>query len=113
MSFVIGNLIVKDVSSGIYNVGDDECLSTNELITLMAYVMNKPVRIWKWNKQLIQFIARLGTILYLPLNSERLQKLTENYVVSNAKLKKALEVEKMHVRADEGFKKTIKSFENS
>ena len=113
LSFVIGNLIVKDVSSGIYNVGDDECLSTNELITLMADVMNKPVRIWKWNKQLIQFIARLGTILYLPLNSERLQKLTENYVVSNAKLKKALEVEKMHVRADEGFKKTIKSFENS
>ena len=104
LSFVIGNLIVKDVSSGIYNVGDDECLSTNELITLMADVMNK---------QLIQFIARLGTILYLPLNSERLQKLTENYVVSNAKLKKALEVEKMHVRADEGFKKTIKSFENS
>jgi len=113
LSFVIGNLIVKDVSSGIYNVGDDESLSTNELITLMADVMNKPVRIWNWNKQLIQFIARLGTILHLPLNSERLQKLTENYVVSNAKLKNALEVEKMRVRADEGFKKTIKSFENS
>jgi hypothetical protein len=36
------------------------------------------------------------------LNTDCLKKLTENYVVSNAKLKQALGVEKMPVRAEEG-----------
>ena len=37
--------------------------------------------------------AKIGGVLHLPLNPERLQKLTENYVSSNAKIKKALGVE--------------------
>ena len=48
--------------------------------------------------------------LHLPLNKERLAKLTENYVVSNRKIKSALGVDKMPVRAKEGLIKTIKSF---
>ena len=52
----------------------------------------------------------MGTLLHLPLNTERLAKLTENYVVSNQKIKAALEVDKMPVRAKEGLVKTIKSF---
>ena len=52
----------------------------------------------------------MGDFLHLPLNSERLKKLTESYVVSNQKLKKALNIEKMPVRAEEGMKKTLSSF---
>lgn len=110
LSFVISGLIEKDIVSGIYNVGDDESLSTNELITLMAATMGKPSSVWKWNKSLIQFCAKVGTALHLPLNTERLQKLTENYVVSNAKLKQALDIDKMPVRAEDGLRKTISSF---
>ena len=110
LSFVISELIEKEIASGIYNVGDDESLSTNELITLMAATMGKPTSIWKWNKSLIQFCAKVGTVLHLPLNTERLQKLTENYVVSNAKLKQALDIDKMPVRAEDGLRKTISSF---
>ncbi len=110
LSFVIEQLIRKDIPTGIYNVGDDETLSTNELIALMARTMGKPERIWNWNKSLIQFCARVGTVLHLPLNTERLQKLTENYVVSNAKLKQALGIEKMPVRAEDGLRKTVGSF---
>jgi len=110
LSFVISGLIEKEVASGIYNVGDDESLSTNELITLMAKMLDKPNRTWNWNKSLIQFCARVGTALHLPLNTERLQKLTENYVVSNAKLKQALGIDKMPVRAEDGLRKTVKSF---
>src|ERR1035437_7729466 len=58
LSFVISGLIEKEVASGIYNVGDDESLSTNELITLMAATMGKPDRVWKWNKALIQLAAK-------------------------------------------------------
>jgi nucleoside-diphosphate-sugar epimerase len=111
LSFVVGQLIEKDVPSGIYNVGDDESLSTNELITLMAATMGKPNRIWKWNKSFIEVISRAGTMLHLPLNAERLTKLTENYVVSNDKLKKALGIIRMPVCAKDGFIKTIQSFE--
>jgi hypothetical protein len=56
-------------------VGDDE-VSTNELITLMAATMGKPASIWKWNKALVQLAAKVGTVFHLPLNTERLQKLT-------------------------------------
>ena len=111
LSFVISELIEKDIPGGIYNVSDDEGLSTNELIALMAKIMYKPNRIWKWNKKLIVLIARAGTIIHLSFNTERLQKLTENYLVSNVKLKKALGINNMPVTAKDGFKKTIKSFE--
>lgn len=111
LTFVISELIDKNIPGGIYNLGDDESLSTNELIALMAKTMNKPNRTWKWNKSLIQIFAMVGTKLHLPLNTERLKKLTENYVVSNTKLKKALNIESMPVTANEGFQKTIKSFE--
>jgi len=110
LSFVISGLIEKEVASGIYNVGDDESLSTNELITLMATTMGKSASIWKWNKTVVQLAAKVGTVLHLPLNTERLQKLTENYVVSNAKIKQALGVDKMPVRAEEGLRKTVSSF---
>ena len=55
-------------------------------------------------------VAKIGGVLHLPLNPERLQKLTENYVSSNAKIKKALCVEQLPVRAKDGLIKTIKSF---
>ncbi|MDP4239920.1 MAG: NAD-dependent epimerase/dehydratase family protein [Bacteroidota bacterium] len=112
LSYVISGLIEKDIPSGIYNMGDDESLSTNELIALMAKTMNKPNRTWKWNKSLVEQCAKIGSILHLPLNTERLQKLTENYVVSNSKLKKELGITKMPVTAEEGLRKTIESFRN-
>lgn len=111
LSFVIDQLIEKDIPTGIYNMGDDESLSTNELVTLIAETIGKTNRIWKWNKSLIQFCAQFGTTFHLPLNTERLKKLSENYVVSNAKLKEALGIDKMSVRATAGLIKTIKSFE--
>ncbi|NDP22476.1 MAG: NAD-dependent epimerase/dehydratase family protein [Paludibacter sp.] len=111
LSFVIDQLIEKNIESGIYNVADDETLSTNELISLIAQTTNKPNRIWNWNAGFIRLIAKVGTKLHLPLNEERLQKLTENYVVSNLKLKKALKLDRMPVQAKDGFRKTIKSFE--
>lgn len=109
---VIDGLLAKDVPSGIYHMADDEALSTNELIAIMCEVMGKDPHIWKLNKGFMEGCAELGTLLHLPLNTERLRKLTENYVVSNEKIKKALGMEKMPVTAKEGLMKTIKSFSN-
>lgn len=113
LCFVIKGLLTKDVPTGIYHIGDDEALSTNELIEVMYETMGKYPHIWKINRRLMIKCAQLGTLLHLPLNSERLRKLTENYVVSNAKIKAALEIDKMPVTAKEGLIKTIRSFEKS
>jgi len=111
LSFVINGLIENKVESGIYNVCDDETVSTNELIELISASFGKKSRIWRFNKKAIEFAAKVGTVLHLPLNTERLQKLTENYVVSNAKIKKALSISHMPVQAFKGLERTLKSFE--
>lgn len=87
LSFVIKELLENiTIPSGIYNVADDESLSTNELIQLMGTSLEKKTSILRINVSVIKTCAKLGDYLHLPLNSERLQKLTENYVVSNQKL---------------------------
>lgn len=112
LCFVIEGLISKPVPSGIYHIGDDEALSTNELIEVICETLGQKAHIWHINKGLMEMIARLGGILRLPLNSERLRKLTENYVVSNAKIKSALGIRQMPIRAKDGLILTIRSFKD-
>ena len=111
LNFVIEGLLTKDVPTGIYNMSDDEALSTNELIEEICKSLGKKAHIWKLPKGMMTGVAKIGGALHLPLNAERLQKLTENYVSSNAKIKKALGVEQLPVRAKDGLMMTIKSFE--
>ena len=108
LSFVIEGLLTKDVPTGIYNMGDDEALSTNELIEEICKSLGKKAHIWKLPKGLMNGVAKIGGALHLPLDTERLRKLTENYISSNEKIKKALGVEKMPVDAREGLKVTSK-----
>lgn len=110
LSFVIGQLLRRPVASGIYQVCDDDALSTNELIGVICTSLGRHAHIWKLNRSLMRSTARLGDFLHLPLNTERLRKLTENYVVSNQKIKTALGIEKMPVKAVGGLKKTIDCF---
>lgn len=113
LCYVIEGLLIKNVPTGIYHIGDDEALSTNELIAIICEAMGKQPHIWKLNRGLMEGCAGLGTLLHLPLNTERLRKLTENYVVSNTKIKVALGIDKMPVTAKEGLMKTIRSFEET
>lgn len=108
--FAVNGVLTKDVPSGIYNMGDDEALSTNELIEEICKSLGKKAHIWKLPKGLMIGIAKVGGWLHLPLNPMRLQKLTENYVSSNAKIKAALGVEKMPVDARVGLQRTLASF---
>lgn len=108
--FAVNGVLTKDVPSGIYNMGDDEALSTNELIEEICRSLGKKARIWRLPKGLMTGIAKVGGFLHLPLNPMRLQKLTENYVSSNAKIKAALGIEKMPVDARQGLQRTLESF---
>ena len=111
ISFVVEQLIVKEgIESGIYHVGDDEPISTNELIRLISESVGKRSHIWRLPKGLMGAAASVGGVLHLPLNRERLHKLTENYVVSNDKIKNVLDIDRMPVSAREGMKRTLDSF---
>ncbi len=110
LCFIIKELIEReDIPSGVYNVADDVPLSTNEVIKMIAASKGNKARILKLSKNLIKALASVGNILKLSLNSESLQKLTESYVVSNAKIKSALE-KQLPVSSKEGLIKTFQSF---
>lgn len=108
---ILKMLLNKEIAAGVYNFADDQALSTNELVRIIANVSGKKEKLWKLNAQLISGIAKIGDFTKLPLNSERLKKLTESYVVSNTKVKNALKISSLPVSAEEGLKKTIKSFQ--
>ena len=61
---------------------------------------------------MIAFLGRVGDYIPFPIDSEKIQKLTENYRVSNAKIKKVLNIERMPITAKNGIIKTIQSFQN-
>lgn len=102
----------KNIPSGIYNFADDHSISTNKLIEIIANSLDKKYSLWRISPYLIKMLAKLGDLLRLPLNSERLKKLTENYVVSNQKIKSVLGIQKLPYTAEESLIKTIKSFKN-
>lgn len=112
LSFIINELVFqKDILSGIYQVADDQVLSTGEVVKILAASLTKKPRLWKISPALIKCIAKLGDKLHLPLTTERLVKLTESYVVSNEKLKKAIN-KSLPLSAKEGLEITALSFRN-
>lgn len=87
LCFVITELINQNIPSGIYNVADDQALSTNEVVSLLANASGKEARLWRIPVVCVKALARIGDLFKLPITSERLSKLTENYIVSNKKIK--------------------------
>nr|WP_315401921.1 NAD-dependent epimerase/dehydratase family protein [uncultured Sphingobacterium sp.] len=111
LNYLIKRMILDpEIPSGVYNFADDEVVSTNDLITLIAKSMGKAPRLWNIPKKLIEVSVKLGNLFPLPLNSDRLKKLTESYVVTNQKIKSVLGVKRLPVTAREGLVKTIESF---
>ena len=110
LCFIIKELIENEqIPSSVYNIADDEQVSTNELIELISESLGKKARIWNIPQFFIKFLSKFGDILKLPLNSESLSKLTETYNVSNYKIKKAVN-KPLPVTAKDGLIKTLNSF---
>ncbi|RYX87945.1 NAD-dependent epimerase/dehydratase family protein [bacterium] len=110
LCFIMHELIKRDtIESGVYQVADDEALSTSEVVSILAASLNKKARLWKISPKLIVFFAKVGDRLHLPLTTERLNKLTESYIVSNAKIKAAINQE-LPLGAKQGLQITAASF---
>lgn len=111
LNFLIKEMLQnKNIPSGVYNFSDDEFLSTNELVQIISLVLDRKNNSIAVPKSIINGIAKIGDFVKLPLNSETVQKLTENYRVSNQKIKAAIGIKKLPYTAQQGLEKTIKSF---
>ncbi|MCB0700338.1 MAG: NAD-dependent epimerase/dehydratase family protein [Chitinophagales bacterium] len=110
--YVVNELITRDIESGVYNLADDKAISTKELFSIISQVIGQKAKVWNIPKGVVATAASIGGLFKLPLNTERLDKLTENYVVSNKKIKQALHIDKLPVAVEDGITKTIFSFES-
>ena len=96
--------------NGIYPIADDEMISTNRLIELIAETCGKRAKLWRVPKGVMRMVAKLGDVLHLPLNTERIVKLTEDSFVNNSHLKSQLGWKRMPICAEEGMRRTLRSF---
>ena len=96
--------------NGIYPIADDEMISTNRLIELIAETCGKRAKLWRVPKGVMRMVAKIGDVLHLPLNTERIVKLTEDGFVNNSHLKSQLGWNRMPIRAEEGLRRTLRSF---
>ena len=103
----------KEMESGIYHITDDESLSTQKIIEIIGTAIVKKPLILSPPKFLINVLAKFGDMISLPINSKRLKKMTSNLIVSNQKIKTALNIDSLPVSAEEGMRKTIESFKSS
>ena len=85
-------------------------LSTNRLIELIAETCGKRAKLWRVPKGVMRMVAKIGDVLHLPLNTERIVKLTEDSFVNNSHLKSQLGWKRMPIRAEEGMRRTLRSF---
>ncbi|MFV8327789.1 NAD-dependent epimerase/dehydratase family protein [Flavobacterium sp. ZS1P14] len=110
LCFIVKELLENEsIPSGIYQAADDKPVSTNELIRLLGVSLGRKSDIWIVNSSFLKSISKLGDYFHLPLNSERLEKLTENYIVSNGKVMQAIG-KPLPVSAKDGLLKTFGSF---
>lgn len=113
LNFIVKRLLDDPaIPGGIYHLADDEALSTNEVVKIIGMAANIKSRLWPISPFFINKMAVLGDLLPLPLNSERLKKLTESYIVDNAKIKKALNIAKLPISSRDGLFATINSFQS-
>ena len=108
VAYVVSELLNKNVESGIYNICDDEPVSTNDLIRLMSDTLGCKAKMLRVPKGIVRFGAKSGDILHLPLNTERLGKLTGDYIVDNSDIKRAIGINSMPIQAKEGLEATIR-----
>jgi nucleoside-diphosphate-sugar epimerase len=108
--FVLNELILNEnIQSGIYNIADDEPISTNQIIKLISLVIERNKKIISISPKFIKLFARFGDFLNLPFNTIILNKLTQNYVVSNKKIKNAIN-KNLPIKSEDGLLMTFNSF---
>ncbi len=102
-TFIVEQLLEKEIASGVYHLSDDGFLSTKELYRVITAALGKRASIWSIPKSWIQFVSSIVGKKHL------VNKLTEDMMVSNKKILRGLGV-RLPVEIKEGIVKTVISF---
>jgi nucleoside-diphosphate-sugar epimerase len=108
LGFVINEILINPIESGIYQLADNDSISTSDLIKLMGQTRGVKPHIWNVPKVFIITLARIGDLFRLPFNSHSLIKLTESYRVSNKKIVTAIG-KPLPMSIEDGLKSTFVS----
>lgn len=112
LAFILKEIIDRtEIPNGIYNVSDNEPLKITKLVKIIAKALDKKVVILKIPVKLIYLIAKIGNSINLFFNTENVNKLTQNYIVSNEKILSVIKCE-LPLTSEEGIYKTIIGFKN-
>jgi nucleoside-diphosphate-sugar epimerase len=103
LNFIVRSCLEKEVPSGIYHLADDGFLSTQELYEIISTAIHKRPMILNIPKGMLNFLFSIIG------KKAMLTKLTEDMMVSNAKVKKYIGAP-LPVDMREGLRKTIQSF---
>lgn len=110
LCFVITKICSENITGGTYHISDNESLSTLQVINIIYDTIKKKPKILHVPKFIIKLLARIGDRYKILIDSERLNKLTQNFMVSNKKILKELAVN-LPVKTNDGLKKTFKYYE--
>ena len=112
LTFIIHELLQNDIQPGLYHIADDEPTYSHDLIRLIGEITGRKARILSLPLGFLKIISRLGNHIKLPINDHRLIKLTEDFIVSNQKIKNAIG-KPLPIRSKDGLEKALKSFVDS
>jgi len=113
LHFVIAQMLEKNIPGGVYHLTDDGSMNTKEFINLMGQALGKKTRIWRLGKGIFKVVAFFSGLFHGYFNMFEYSKLTLNFVTSNQKLKKALGLESMPFKLQEGLVKSAHEYSES
>ncbi|MBC7387695.1 MAG: NAD-dependent epimerase/dehydratase family protein [Opitutaceae bacterium] len=90
LSFIFIKLIENEYESMTLNIANEDAISTKELISIIYKALGKKPSSLSFPQGLIKTLAKMGDIIPLPINSEKLNKITSSFVVDTAEMIKKL-----------------------
>lgn len=99
-----------NVSSGIYNVADNEPISSVQLVNWIAEVFDKKAKIIKVPKGILNLFAKIGNMFNWEFNSKKLFELSHSRIIVGNKILAALDKNKMSVDTETAVLKTIEYY---
>jgi nucleoside-diphosphate-sugar epimerase len=100
------------VPSGVYNVSDNEPISSIQMVNWIADVFDKKAKIIKVPKGLLNLVAKIGDIFKWEFNSKKLLEISQSRIINGNKLKVALEINKMPFDTETAVLKTIEYYDS-
>ena len=90
LNFILAKVFKGDYSSFTLNIANEDAISTKELISLIYKALNeKPSKI-NFPETVIKLISLIGDLIPIPLNTEKLKKITSSFVVDTGEMTKVL-----------------------